>query len=122
MSAGATIHASAVLIGEHGVLIRGASGSGKSALLLALIMADAGGNALTADDRVVLAAHDGRLVASVPAELAGLIEVRGQGILKRPHVSPVVIDLVVDLVAGADAPRMPEPDAAIEIAELCSPA
>jgi HPr kinase/phosphorylase len=110
MSTAATIHASAALAGEHGVLIRGASGSGKSSLLLALIAMDATRNALIADDRVALTAHHGRLVARVPPRLAGLIEVRGQGILKRPHVSPAVIDLVVDLMAAADCPRMPEPD------------
>ncbi len=110
MSANATIHASAALAGEHGVLIRGASGSGKSSLVLALIAMDATRNALIADDRVALAAHHGRLVARVPPRLAGLIEVRGQGILKQPHVSPAVIDLVVDLMAAADCPRMPEVD------------
>jgi serine kinase of HPr protein (carbohydrate metabolism regulator) len=110
MSAIASVHASAALVGEHGVLIRGGSGSGKSALLLALITMDAARNALIADDRVALAAHHGRLVASVPPRLAGLIEVRGQGLLKRPHVSPAVIDLVIDLTAAADCPRMPEAD------------
>jgi HPr kinase/phosphorylase len=122
MSAGPTVHASAALVGEQGVLIRGASGSGKSALLLALITMDAEQNALAADDRVALAAHHGRVVASVPAELAGLIEVRGQGILRLPHVSPVVIDLVVDLVPLAEVPRMPEgDDAGTEIAGIWLP-
>ena len=37
MSASATIHASAVRVGDDGVLIRGASGSGKSALVLQLV-------------------------------------------------------------------------------------
>ena len=121
MSAEATVHASAALAGEHGVLIRGASASGKSSLLLALIAIDGARNALAADDRVVLAAHHGRLVASAPPELAGLIEVRGQGILRRPHVSPVVIDLVVDLTPPADCPRLPEPDERAEIAGLLLP-
>lgn len=118
MSAAATIHASVALVGEYGVLIRGASGSGKSALLLALIAADIARNALVADDRVALAAHHGTLVASAPEELAGLIEVRGQGILTRPHVSPVVIDLAVDIEPPADCPRMPEPDERTEIAGI----
>ena len=121
MSAAATTHASAALIGERGVLIRGASGSGKSSLLLALMALDGARNALVADDRVWLTAHGGRLVASVPPELAGLIEVRGQGILARPHVSPAVIDLVVDIVPAADAERMPEPDLRAEIAGLSLP-
>ncbi len=117
----ATVHASVALVGEHGVLIRGASGSGKSALLLALMSMYAGHHTLVADDRVALAAHHGRLVASVPPALAGLIEVRGQGILKRPHVSPVVIDLVVDLKPAAEAPRMPEADDRVAIAGIPLP-
>jgi HPr kinase/phosphorylase len=121
MSAAATVHASAALVHERGVLIRGASGSGKSSLLLQLMMMDGARNALVADDRVRLAAGQGRLVASAPPELAGLIEVRGQGILKRPHVSPAVIDLVVDLMAAADCPRMPEPDERTEIAGILVP-
>ncbi len=121
MSAAATVHASAALVGDHGVLIRGASASGKSSLLLALIMMDGARNALAADDRVVLAAHHGRLVASAPRELAGLIEVRGQGILRRPHVSPVVIDLVVDLLPAPACPRLPDPDGHAEIAGIALP-
>lgn len=107
----ATVHASVALVGDAGVLIRGASGSGKSSLLLALIAADSRRNALVADDRVALAAHGGRVLATVPSALAGLIEVRGQGILQRPHVSPAVVDLVVDLLPPAACQRMPDPDA-----------
>ena len=47
----ATIHASAALIGEVGVLIRGGSGSGKSTLLLDILAADRRGTRLVADDR-----------------------------------------------------------------------
>jgi serine kinase of HPr protein (carbohydrate metabolism regulator) len=108
-----TVHASALLLGETGILVRGASGSGKSSILLALL----GGNLparLVADDRVALSAVGGRLLAAPPAELAGLLEVRGQGIIRRPFVSPVVVGLVVDLLPSADCPRMPEAgDAAI---------
>jgi serine kinase of HPr protein (carbohydrate metabolism regulator) len=110
MSAGGTVHASAVLIGEGGILIRGASGSGKSALLMSLLSGDAAATALVADDRVMLAAAHGRLLASVPDEIAGLMEVRGQGVARRPYVSPVVVDLVVDLAPAETCPRMPLTD------------
>jgi serine kinase of HPr protein (carbohydrate metabolism regulator) len=110
MSAGGTVHASAVLIGEGGILIRGASGSGKSALLMSLLSGDAAAAALVADDRVMLAAAHGRLLASVPDEIAGLMEVRGQGVARRPYVSPVVVDLVVDLAPAETCPRMPLTD------------
>jgi serine kinase of HPr protein (carbohydrate metabolism regulator) len=117
-----TVHASAVLVGERGVLIRGASGSGKSSLVLAMIDADPERNALIADDRVVLAAAHGRLLAEAAPGLEGLVELRGQGILHMPHVSPAVIDLVVDLAPDADCPRLPdEADARTILAGITLP-
>ena len=106
-----TVHASVALIGDRGVLIRGPSGSGKSSLLLALIADDPDRNALVADDRVALSVANGRVIAAAPDAIAGMMELRGQGILRRPFVSPVVVDLVVDLVASAGSARMPEPEA-----------
>ena len=106
-----TLHGSAVLVGEHGVLVRGEAGSGKSSLVLALVDGDAFAR-LIADDRVALTAASGRLVASAPAALAGLIEIRGQGIARRPFVSPAVIRMIVDLVPAATVPRMPAPEEA----------
>jgi serine kinase of HPr protein (carbohydrate metabolism regulator) len=105
----ATIHASVVSLGGKGVLIRGGSGSGKSSLLLSLLMS--GGDAvLVADDRVAVSADGGRLIAAVPEVIAGQIEVRGLGILRRPHVSPVVLCLVADLLPLAACPRLPTPE------------
>ena len=66
MSEPSNVYASAVLVGERGVLIRGAAGSGKSSLALALIAADPAATRLVADDRAVLEAAGGRLLASVP--------------------------------------------------------
>ncbi len=106
MNAAETVHASVVLIGDSGILVRGAPGSGKSSLVLSLIAGDPTA-ALVADDRVTLSAAGGRLLASVPEEIAGLIEVRGQGIVRQPWVSPVVVDLVVDLAPAEACPRMP---------------
>lgn len=101
-----TVHASVACLGTRGVLIRGAAGSGKSSLLLSLIF-DAGAM-LVADDRVALAASGGRLVASVPEAIAGCMEVRGVGIVRRPYVSPATIDLVVDLRPLDECPRLPD--------------
>lgn len=112
-----TIHASAVQVAGQGVLVRGASGSGKSSLILALLLADRAGNRLVADDRVVLTTAAGRLVAAPPPALAGLIEVRGQGILRQDHVSSADIALVVDLEPASSCPRMPEVEEAfVEVA------
>jgi HPr kinase/phosphorylase len=104
-----TVHAGALVVGEHGILIRGPSGSGKSSLLLALLSANPGTAWLTADDRVVLAEAHGRLVAAAPETIAGLIEIRGQGIVRRCHVSPARIHLVVDLAPAEACPRLPSP-------------
>jgi serine kinase of HPr protein (carbohydrate metabolism regulator) len=97
-------HGTAVLVGTVGVLLRGASGSGKSTLALSLI--DSGAR-LVADDRVNLTARGGRLLAGPPSAIAGLIELRGTGILRCPHESAAVIRLVVDLVEPETIERMP---------------
>lgn len=108
-----TIHASAVLIGAHAVLIRGASGAGKSQLAWQLIGAAPAHipfARLVADDRAFVEAHHGRLVVRAAPELAGLLEVRGLGIRRLPHEPCAVVGLVVDL-AAADADRLPPREA-----------
>lgn len=106
-----TVHASAVLVGARAVLIRGPSGTGKSRLAFDLIEAGRAGALrfarLVADDRVYLEAVAGRLLARPAERLAGLIEVRGVGLLRLEHEASAVIGLVVDL-AAADATRLPE--------------
>jgi len=88
------VHASCVAIDGHGLLIVGASGSGKSGLALDLM---ALGAALVSDDRVILSRIGKGLVASAPPTIAGLIEARGIGLLNaRPH-GPVMLGCVVDL-------------------------
>lgn len=108
----AAIHASAVLIGEAGVLILGPSGAGKSALSLALIEAARARNgfaSLIADDRVVLAEVNGRVLATAKPDFEGLIERRGEGILRVPFEPAAVLRLVVDLPTRGLAPvRWPE--------------
>jgi serine kinase of HPr protein (carbohydrate metabolism regulator) len=103
---GTTVHASCVAIGGRGVLIRGASGSGKSDLALRLI--DRGAR-LVSDDYTDLIAAAGRLVASPPATIKGRIEVRGVGIAEVASVAAVPVALVVDLDRRVE--RLPEPRA-----------
>jgi serine kinase of HPr protein (carbohydrate metabolism regulator) len=108
------VHASAVLVGQRAVLIRGASGAGKSRLAFDLILAGRAGQIppamLVGDDRVHLAARGGELVVRPTPELAGLIEIRGLGIRRCDFVSEAAVGLVVDL-AAADAERLPPPEA-----------
>jgi HPr serine kinase-like protein len=98
-----TIHASAVLVGARAVLIRGPSGSGKSRLALELIQAARSGALrfarLVGDDRVHVEAAHGRLLVRPAAALAGLIELRGVGMLQLPYEPGAVVGLVVDLAA-----------------------
>ena len=93
------IHASCAAREGHGVLLLGPSGSGKSDLLLRLL---GRGFALVADDRVDL---DGA-VASAPPDLAGLLEVRGLGLVHLPYLPRAVVALAVELGQGA---RLPAP-------------
>lgn len=91
---------------DAGVLILGESGRGKSDLALRLIER---GAALVADDRVELFVQEDRLWARPPARLAGLIEIRGLGILRMPHAADAAIALAVRLVDTGIASRLPEP-------------
>lgn len=108
----ATVHASAVLAGARAVLIRGASGTGKSRLARELIEAARTGSLpfarLVGDDRVHLQAAAARLLVRPAPVLAGLIEVRGVGIMRMPYEPIAVVGLVVDL--GVDAERLPRPE------------
>ena len=119
MPDGATVHATAVLIGPKAVLIRGPSGSGKSRLALGLLQWLPFAR-LVGDDRVYLEAANERLLVRPADELAGLLEVRGLGIRRLPFELVAVLDLIVDLAAKAD--RLPEPSAMkVELAGIILP-
>jgi serine kinase of HPr protein (carbohydrate metabolism regulator) len=107
-----TIHASAVLVGARVLLIRGPSGSGKSRLALALLQAAERGALrfarLVADDRAHIEAVHGRLLVRPAEALAGLLEVRGFGILRLAHEPVALLGQVVDLGVPA-TDRLPGP-------------
>ena len=101
------LHASCAARDAHGVLLLGPSGSGKSDLLLRLLDR---GFALVADDRVDVEAG----TAKAPGALAGLIEIRGLGILRFPYVLEARVALAVALGPGGqdrgqDGERLPDP-------------
>src|SRR5262249_10210087 len=77
------VHATSLALKGGGrwraVLLRGPSGAGKSDLALRLI--DRGAR-LIADDQTHLARKGRALVATAPPAIAGMIEVRGIGIVK----------------------------------------
>jgi HPr kinase/phosphorylase len=116
MTAVASVHASAVLVGQRAVLIRGPSGAGKSRLAFDLILAGRSGQiapcVLVGDDRVHLDTAGGQIVVRPAGELAGLIEIRGLGIRRCEFAGEAILGLVVDLSA-ADAERLPPSEALV---------
>lgn len=105
------IHASCVAIDGRAVLITGASGGGKSDLALRLIDR---GAILVSDDYTELRVRDGLVLASPPERIAGLIEMRGVGIVERPFVREVPVALFVDIDQAPE--RLPDPRTVL----LCS--
>lgn len=103
------IHASCVDYDGKGILLLGASGSGKSGLCLELIL---NYNAvLVADDRVELEAKAGGAYASAPENIKGLLEVRNVGILRLPVTEKTRVQAVVRLEPVTQAlERLPEPE------------
>lgn len=112
-------HANALVLSGVGIMIRGASGSGKSRLTYALLeeagcrpTQSAGSKtnadtALIGDDYITLKAGD-QLLASPAPNLAGRIELRGIGILGLPWRDQAPIHLLVDLLPVGDVERLPE--------------
>ena len=95
------IHATGLVLGKTGLILRGPSGAGKSLLVLELIDAwETRGlpAKLVSDDRIEIEATPAGLVMHAPKAIEGLIELRGRGIVSRPFTSTAPLALVVDLV------------------------
>lgn len=92
----------------RGALIEGPSGAGKSDLALRAL---GHGFRLVADDRVVLFPAGGRLYGKAPDTLAGLIEVRGLGVVAAGAALPFCeVAVLIRCVAAPEAvERLPEP-------------
>ena len=89
-----TVHATTVAIQGRAVLLMGRPGAGKSATALSMI---ALGAVLVADDQTILTSHEGKLIASCPSPLRGMIEARGLGLLNAPTVDQAEVTLCADL-------------------------
>ena len=112
--AATNIHATGLVLGSTGVILRGPSGAGKSLLALELIDEwEARGldAKLVSDDRIDIEATRTGLVMLAPKAIEGLIELRGRGIVSRPFASRAPLHLVVDLVDTLE--RMVEEDALV---------
>lgn len=101
MSKPHNVHGTGLVLGETGLLLRGPSGAGKSVLSMAMLDRWEGRGQpafLVADDRVDILDDGAGLTMQAPPRLAGLIELRGRGIVSRPHRQRARLHLVIDLV------------------------
>lgn len=96
-------HASCVDFDGKGVLILGASGSGKSSLALACISL---GAVLVGDDYVDLSSQANQIVAARPPNIAGLIEVPRVGVLNCAFIERTFLALAIDM-SQAEVDRLP---------------
>ena len=100
------VHATSIAFDGYAALLRGPSGSGKSDLALRLI--DAGAR-LVSDDQTRIWRENEALMVRAPQPIAGLLEVRGIGIVRVEALPQARLALLVDLVAPQHVERMPEP-------------
>lgn len=110
MTASDLVHATVVArqtpAGWRAVLIRGASGTGKSDLALRLCAA---GWRLVGDDYVRLWRSGDGLFAAPAEALRGRIEIRGLGIRPLAWRAPVRVVLAVEAAVSNTVDRLPEP-------------
>ncbi len=126
------LHATAIAMGGMAALIRGPSGSGKSDLALRCLALPPGPFTprrmqLVSDDYCELYAETAQpagtadtvqtseraaLYVRAPANIAGLIEVRGVGIIEIEPVASARACLIADLVDKAVVERLPDSSSA----------
>jgi len=112
------IHATAVVIGSAGLLIRGPSRAGKSSLALALLAEAARMSCfgrLIGDDRIGIERQGENLILRGHPAIAGKIEQRGTGILEVPWQASTTAKYVIDLIAPAQKSSIPQAIAATAI-------
>lgn len=112
MSGETNLHATACVVADRGILIIGASGSGKTQLALHLVeqaLLKCRHAALVSDDQVLVAGHSGRLVCRRPAAIAGLAEIRPLGPCRVVSMERAIMDVAVQLVPAEALSRIEMP-------------
>ncbi len=94
MNKAQSLSGTAVAIGDNGVLIIGASGSGKSDIALRLI--DRGAQ-LIADDLITITGEKDNPILRQTAHHIDAIEIRGVGIIPMQCVNNISLKLIVQL-------------------------
>ncbi|MGZ2485931.1 hypothetical protein ACVITL_004454 [Rhizobium pisi] len=110
MTEATNIHATAIVVGRTGLLFSGPSGWGKSMLAFSC-MTEARRlglfTALVADDQVLLSKEAGSVIAACPPSIAGLIELRGTGIVRQDHVPQATMHYAVLPGSASGENRIP---------------
>jgi serine kinase of HPr protein (carbohydrate metabolism regulator) len=98
------------VVGDRGILFVGASGIGKSMMAfqcLTIARRRGSPSALIADDQVLMSREGAQIIGTCPAPIAGMMELRGSGIVHLEHVERAAIDLVVEVVSPGATERLP---------------
>ena len=118
--AAVNIHGTAILVGQTGLIFLGPSGIGKSALAFACLASarPLGFHAaLVADDRVLVSRKGEEILAECPTSIAGLMEIRGTGIVRMAHAASALLHYAILPADPANAIRLPPHDERIEVAD-----
>lgn len=123
-AAGFPLHATAIVVGETGILFIGSSGSGKSSTAFACLRAAKarGWNAaLVADDSTFLKLQAGRCIASCPQPIKGLLELRGSGVVELRQVDRAMMHLAVSVEEPSPKTRLPPNEESITFGVVAMP-
>lgn len=105
------VHATGLVAGTSGIILIGSSGAGKSSMAMDLIAgARRTGHfaTLLSDDQVFLEAVGGRVIATAPPPIKGLIELRGSGIGQMETIDSMVAHCAIAIVNTDVSTRIPE--------------
>jgi serine kinase of HPr protein (carbohydrate metabolism regulator) len=114
------IHATAIIVGQTGLLFVGPSGWGKSMLAFACLTEAQRigvGAALVADDQVMISRRDGAVIATCPSAIAGMIELRGTGIVRISHVNETRMHYAIVPASASGEDRLPPEDEMLSVAQ-----
>ena len=109
------LHATAIVVDNTGILFTWPSGSGKSELAFSFLTeAERCGlpAALIADDQIFVYRDGENIIAERPAAIAGLLELRGSGIISINSIASATLHFAVTTVLSPENPRLPEDDEA----------